>query len=101
VADIPLDLDGSFLAARGVDRAGDVLLSGAKGPGGYGIHPLYPRWLDPMGAPLTDWFAIGETCIRNPILLEMPVGRDGSLITQRWLPGATRGAFEVYPGLFH
>jgi hypothetical protein len=194
VADIPLDLDGSFLAGWGVDRAGNVLLIGAKGPGGYGTHPMFPRWLDPMGAALTDWFAIGETYIRGPTLLEMPeglalhdtgwfstvfpsakanaeiapgwlakrggqllklvhggngyvsfgraagpygpypygscaegievltssgtscgclaipnallrgfiqtVGRDGSLITQRWLSGSTHGAFEVYPGLF-
>ena len=27
-------------------------------------------------------------------------GRDGSLLTQHWLAGASRGVFEVYPGLF-
>ena len=41
-------------------------------------------------------------CITLPDVFETHrrIGRDGSLLMQRWVPDASRGVFEVYAGLF-
>jgi len=74
VADAPIDLDGAFLEAWGVDFSGNVLLLGGKGQGPFTDNPSFARWLDPRGAPLTDWFAVGDVYYQNDWFVPVPGG---------------------------
>ena len=57
----------------------------------------------PTGSGLTRT-GVSCGCLALPDVFEtgnvFRIGRDGSLLTQHWLAGASRGVFEVYPGLF-
>ena len=65
-------------------------------------HSLYGPCWQGIEVLTDDGPSCGCVAIPNVLLggWIQGVGRDGSLITQRWAPGSTRGGFDVYPGLF-
>ena len=64
VSDVPVDPNGGYLTAWGIDFAGNVLLLSRKGPP-FTTVPSTARWLDPRGVPMTDWFPAGDLYIHN------------------------------------